>query len=62
MAASRAIMARKVALLERHFATQRSKDWFDARTFMGLARLRGVECRAPEGLAEAFHVTKMLLG
>ena len=29
-----------------HFASQRSKDWFDAETFRSLARLRGVECRA----------------
>ena len=37
-----------------HFGTQRSKDWFDAETFRGLARLRGMECRAPERYAEAF--------
>jgi hypothetical protein len=36
------------------FATQRSKDWFDEETFRGLARLRGMECRAPSGYAEAF--------
>ena len=61
VAASRAIMSRKVALLERHFASQRSKDWFDASTFMGLARLRGMEARAPEGFAEAFHGRKLLI-
>ena len=27
-------------------ARQRSKHWFDAETFRGLARLRGMECRA----------------
>lgn len=62
VAASRAVMARKTELLVAHFATQRSKDWFDADTFLGLARLRGMECRAPEGLAEAFHVRKLRLG
>lgn len=61
LAASRDCMARKIALLDRHFASQRSKDWFDAATFMGLARLRGMECRAPDGLAEAFHVRKLRL-
>jgi hypothetical protein len=45
----------------KHFGTQRSKDWFDTRTFEGLARLRGAECRAPEGYAEAFHARKILL-
>lgn len=59
---SRSLMQRKVALLEQHFASQRSKDWFDAATFMGLARLRGMECRAPDGLAEAFHGRKLVLG
>lgn len=50
---------RKVALLERHFGSQRSKAWFDAETFRGLARLRGVECRTR--YAEAFAVRKLLL-
>lgn len=52
------IMDRKIALLMAHFGTQRSKDWFDAETFRGLARLRGMECRAPERYAEAFAVRK----
>ncbi|MGE3914125.1 MAG: PIG-L family deacetylase, partial [Hyphomicrobiaceae bacterium] len=58
--AREAVMARKIELLSRHFASQRSKDWFDADTFRGLARLRGLECRAPERLAEAFHVRKLM--
>jgi LmbE family N-acetylglucosaminyl deacetylase len=55
------ILERKVDLLMTHFGTQRSKDWFDANTFFGLARLRGMECRAPEMLAEAFFVKKLTL-
>jgi LmbE family N-acetylglucosaminyl deacetylase len=58
---SSALMERKLQLLYEHFGTQRSKDWFDAHTFMGLARLRGAECRAPDGLAEAFHVRKIVM-
>lgn len=53
---------RKISLLEQHFATQRSKDWFDAETFRGLARLRGMECRAADGYAEAFVARKLILG
>jgi LmbE family N-acetylglucosaminyl deacetylase len=53
-----AVMERKVALLMEHFATQRSKDWFDAETFRGLARLRGMECRAGAGYAEGFVMRK----
>jgi LmbE family N-acetylglucosaminyl deacetylase len=48
----------KASLLREHFGTQRSKDWFDAETFLGLSRLRGMECRAPERHAEAFTVRK----
>jgi LmbE family N-acetylglucosaminyl deacetylase len=51
-------MERKAALLKQHFGTQRSKDWFDADTFKGLARIRGMECRASERYAEAFHMKK----
>jgi LmbE family N-acetylglucosaminyl deacetylase len=60
--ASAAVMARKIELLGTNFATQLSKDWFDADTFRGLARLRGMECRAPERFAEAFHVRKLVIG
>lgn len=57
--ASRTLMERKAKLLNDHFGSQRSKDWFDGEIFMGLARLRGMECRAPEGFAEAFHARKL---
>lgn len=59
---SASILKKKIELLERHFGTQRSKDWFDADTFRGLARLRGMECRAPERFAEGFFVRKAVLG
>ena len=52
-------LQRKIDLLNAHFGTQRSKDWFDAEVFRGLARLRGMECRAPEGYAEAFYARKL---
>ena len=55
------ILERKIGLLMAHFGTQRSKGWFDAETFRGLARLRGMECRAVEAYAEAFTVRKFLL-
>ncbi len=55
-------LERKIKLLETHFASQRGKDWFDPEIFSGLARLRGMECRAPERYAEAFIMRKGLLG
>ena len=57
-----AVLERKIELLLEHFPTQRAKGWFDAETFRGLARLRGVECRAAEGWAEGFTARKTTLG
>jgi LmbE family N-acetylglucosaminyl deacetylase len=54
-------LERKVDLLMEHFGSQRSKDWFDRDTFTGLARLRGMECRAPDRHAEAFFASKLML-
>jgi LmbE family N-acetylglucosaminyl deacetylase len=54
----RAVLTRKIDLLLAHFGTQRSKHWFDTETFRGLARLRGLECRAPDRYAEAFVLRK----
>jgi LmbE family N-acetylglucosaminyl deacetylase len=59
---SESIMQRKIELLMKHFASQRSKQWFDPETFLGLARLRGMECRAEERFAEAFVARKLSLG
>ena len=53
------VLDRKIALLQEHFGSQRSKDWFDDETFRGLARLRGIETRAR--YAEAFYANKILL-
>lgn len=52
---------RKLAHLERYFASQRTKDWFVADTFLAFLRMRGMECRSPSGLAEAFHVRKFVI-
>lgn len=50
---------RKVELLHTCFPSQRNHDWWDDEVFLGLARLRGMECRAP--YAEAFTCTKSLI-
>lgn len=55
------IAQRKVAHLMRHFGSQRSRSWFDPKTFLGLMQLRGIECRASSGYAEALHVRKAVL-
>jgi len=56
-----ALAERKITALLGHFGTQRGKDWFDAATFRGLLRLRGLECRAPDGYAEAFCARKLAI-
>jgi LmbE family N-acetylglucosaminyl deacetylase len=53
--------ARKVKHLNTVFGSQRDKHWFSAETFMGLMRLRGMECRASGGFAEAFYSRKITL-
>lgn len=56
-----AVMDRKISLLMKHFGSQRSKAWFDEEVFRGLARLRGMECVAPERYAEAFFARKLAI-
>lgn len=55
------LVERKISLLHEHFASQRHRAWFRPQTFRGLAAVRGVECNAADGYAEAFHVRKMIL-
>lgn len=52
-------LQRKVDLLFEHFGSQHGRDWFDREVFGGLARLRGMECRAP--YAEAFGNDKLVV-
>ena len=56
-----AVARRKARLLMQGFGSQRSKDWFSEETFLGLMRLRGVECRAKGGYAESFMARKIAL-
>lgn len=57
----RRIWIRKLKYLHAAFGSQRDKHWFSDETFRGLMRLRGLECRAPDGYAEAFHARKLVL-
>src|SRR5215469_13951352 len=51
---------REVELLHKCYPSQRGHHWWADEVFLGLARLRGMECHAP--YAEAFSCTKLLLG
>lgn len=52
---------KKVRFIMESFQSQRSKPWFEERTFMALMRLRGMECNAPSCHAEAFYCRKLTL-
>jgi LmbE family N-acetylglucosaminyl deacetylase len=58
---SETIVERKAALLAETFGSQADRQWFSRETFVGLARIRGIESRAAEGYAEAFHARKVVL-
>jgi LmbE family N-acetylglucosaminyl deacetylase len=53
------IARRKVDLLHASFPSQKGRDWWDDEVFLGLARLRGMECRSR--YAEAFTCDKLQL-
>ena len=55
------VCEKKVALIMDVFRSQREKRWFKRETFLALMRLRGMECNAPSGNAEAFYCRKLLL-
>jgi LmbE family N-acetylglucosaminyl deacetylase len=57
---SRTQFRRKLSIIGRHFSSQRGRGWFSDETFLAMARLRGIGCNAPEGLAEAFYARKIV--
>ena len=54
-----ALLEAKVELLQTHYPSQRHRPWYDRESFLGLSRIRGIECGAR--YAEAFHVNKIAL-
>ena len=55
------VCQRKVRYIMEAFQSQHAKSWFDEDTFLGLMRLRGMECAAPSGYAEAFYCRKLVV-
>ena len=43
------------------YPSQTNRSWFCAGTFEGLMADAGMECKANDGFAEAFHLRKMIL-
>ena len=58
---TRAELQRKCDIVTECFPSQAKRTWFSRETFEAIARLRGIECNAPDGFAEAFHGRKILL-
>lgn len=57
----RAAVEEKVEMLMKCFPSQRERPWFSEDLFRGQLRLRGVECNAPSGFAEALYARKLVL-
>jgi LmbE family N-acetylglucosaminyl deacetylase len=55
------ICNKKVELIMDTFQSQHAKRWFQPETFQSLMRLRGMECNAPSGYAEAFYSRKLVI-
>lgn len=53
------VAAAKVALLHECYASQTERPWFDEEAFLGLMRIRGVQCR--NRYAEGFVAEKTVL-
>jgi len=56
-----AVVERKLELLMTCFPSQHPRAWFTRDLFAAHMRLRGIECNAASGSAEAFHARKVVL-
>lgn len=56
---SAVVAEEKAQLLVKHYPSQVEHDWFDEEAFLGLTRMRGVQCHSPH--AEAFVMEKMTM-
>ena len=55
------VCEKKVEYLMDAFQSQHAKRWFQPDTFFSLMRLRGMECAASSGYAEAFFCRKLAI-
>jgi LmbE family N-acetylglucosaminyl deacetylase len=57
---SRATLERKIDLVLEHFRSQSGRQWFTRDLLQSVARIRGMECGAPDQVAEAFYARKLV--
>ncbi len=50
----------KIDTILTSFQTQEHPHWFSKDLFLSILRLRGIECDAPTGYAEAFYSRKLV--
>ena len=55
------ICERKVDYIVDTFKTQCERRWFQREVFLSIMRIRGMECNAPSGYAEAFYCRKLVI-
>lgn len=53
------IAEEKARMVHKHYPSQAGRDWFDVQAFLGLSRIRGVQCHSK--YAEAFIVEKAVV-
>jgi LmbE family N-acetylglucosaminyl deacetylase len=51
----------KARIITEYFRSQHDRSWFSEEGFLALMRLRGIECNATSGSAEAFYARKARL-
>ena len=51
----------KISILMNCYPSQLKKQWFTEETFEAMLRLRGLECKAETGMAEAFYASKIIM-
>ena len=56
----RATLERKLDLVFEHFRSQAGRQWFTRDLLQAAARIRGMECVAPDQVAEAFYARKLV--
>ncbi len=57
---TKAAVDRKISTLMTNYPSQTDKHWFRKENFEAMLRLRGLECKAQSGLAEAFYTSKIV--
>jgi LmbE family N-acetylglucosaminyl deacetylase len=53
---------RKIETILSSFPSQAGKRWFSEELFRSMLRIRGMECNAASGYAEAFYCRKLVVG